>query len=105
MKTKSMVQLLIPAASTVLLFILFWLLSFVIWVIGYLLVGFLEIEPGAFEDVLGRIYDFLQVNIFEYRDGYSDVNINTVVFWIINVMLIIVGELWASTRDDEYFDM
>ena len=102
MKTKSIVQLLIPAASTVGLFLVFWLLSFVIWVIGYLLFGFLKLEPGQFGDILGEIYHFLQVNIFEYRDVYNgDVNINMVVFWILNVILIIIGELWASD-DDNY---
>lgn len=101
MKTKSIFQLLIPIASTVVLFIVFWLLSFIIWIFGHLTYGLFEIELGPFGRMLGTIYEFLQVNIFEYRNIYSDVNINTVVFWIINSIIIIFAELWAS---DENFD-
>ena len=102
MNNKSIVQLLIPFASTVVLFLLFWILSFLIWIIGYILFGFLGIEIYGFEKILEQIFEFLQVNIFEYREpSYNNVNVNTVVFWVLNVLIFIVGELWAAGEDFE----
>ena len=101
MKTKSILQILLPIASTVVLFILFWLLSFIILAIAIILFELFEIEPGSLEKILEVIYEFFRVNIFEYRDRYyENVNINTVVFWIINSILIIVGELWIVIEFD-----
>ena len=99
MKTKNMLQLLMPFASTIAIFIVFWILSFLIWIIGYLLFALLNIDAWGFENIIESIYDFLQVNIFEYRDNHYDVNINMVVFWILNTIIIILGELWILSED------
>ena len=71
MKTKSVIQLLIPFGSTILLFIVFWLLSFIIWIIGYPLIGLLELDLGFIAKILESSFAFLQVNIFQYREEYS----------------------------------
>jgi len=100
MKTKSMFQLLMPFASTVVLFLVFWVLSFIIWLIGYLLFGLFEIDALGLENIMETIYDFLQVNIFEFRGYNYDVNANMVVFWILNIIAIILGELWITSQED-----
>ena len=95
-----MLQLLMPFASTIVLFLLFWILSFLIWIIGYLLFRLLEIDAWGLENIMETIYDFLQVNIFEFRGYNYDVNANMVVFWILNIIAIILGELWIISEED-----
>ena len=101
MSTKSIFQLLIPLASTVLIFLLFWGLSLIIWIIGAILFDFFKLDFDSLNKILRVIYEFLRVNIFEYRNPQTDdVSINTVVYWILNVIAIIIGELWASDELD-----
>jgi hypothetical protein len=100
MSQKSIFQLLIPLASTVVIFLLFWVLSFIIWIIGTILFEFFKLDFDSLNKILGVIYEFLRVNIFEYRNPQNyDVSVNTVVYWILNVITIIIGELWATNED------
>ncbi len=99
MKTKSMLQLLVPFASTVVLFILFWILSFLIWIIGFLMFELLNFDADSIEEIMESIYYFFQVNIFEFRGPFNHVNINMVIFWILNTIVFILAELWVSDED------
>jgi hypothetical protein len=98
MNSKGVFQILVPFVSTVLLFIAFWLLSFIVSLLGYFII---QSYPDS-KYFLGNVVDFLRVNIFEYR-GFSDVvNVNMVVFWVLNVILFISGELWILFNEDDF---
>jgi len=100
MKTKGIVQLSIPFASTIALFILFYLLLSAIWILYYVIFEFSESEMLGLKKLFEVVGNFLNVNIFEYRNSADyKVNINTVAFWIINILTIIYLEFWISKED------
>lgn len=101
MKTKGIVQLSIPFASSIAIFILYYLLLSVLFILWYITFEFLGSDMIGLKKLLEAVMDFLNVNIFEYIDSssYNKVNINTVVFWIINIITIIYLELWISKED------
>lgn len=101
MKPRTVAQLLIPVVSTVGLFIIFWVLSFIVLALGYILFNYLKLEARGLSKAMEAVYEFLRVNIFQYTEPTSyDANVNTVVFWIINALAFIVGEIWATNEPD-----
>lgn len=103
MKSKSLGQILIPIACTVLLWIALAILSFLLASICYLLAhsplaG--DINYRVFE-VLENISNFLLINIFKWEDGLGNANKSTVFFWVINSLFIVFVELWATTEIED----
>jgi len=74
MKEKSMMQLLAPFAVTVVFYI--------VWCIVLALLG-ARTEWGS-----------TPFNVFDFNEG-SDA-----VFWVINVILIIIAEIWITTSGE-----
>ena len=83
MKLKSMLQLLIPFGSTIVLFLSFWLLGFLTFFVAILMN----------DRTSDKFADFFRVNIIEFD------NSNTVIFWIINIILIIIAEIWITSLE------
>ncbi|RZK70989.1 MAG: hypothetical protein EOO92_20745 [Pedobacter sp.] len=79
MSEKSMYQLIIPFATTILLFIAFYVIGFIIGNIG-LIIG---------SKVMQNIAEAMGINIFEMKPL-------TVIFWIIDIIAIIYLEIAFS---------
>lgn len=87
MNSKSMAQLLIPFAATLLLFIAFFVITMILFWIGWLLSG------GRTDHILVEIARFLGPDIFKFdRPG-------TIFFWIVDLAIIIFAEM-VVTNDE-----
>lgn len=104
MNTKSLFQILIPFGCTVLLWIVLGIISLLFSLIGYLLSYALSMNvyiDNIVIEVIKNITDFFYINIFKLEDNYGNTNGNTIFFWIVNVILIIIVELWATGSIEE----
>ena len=93
MKLKGLIQLLIPFATSIALLIVMYVLALVIGLGGILLCGIFSFEGGMdfFEDI-GK---FLSINPFDFDEG------GTILFWFIDVILIIIAEFIFTADADE----
>ncbi|WP_195667813.1 hypothetical protein [Bacteroides intestinalis] len=86
MKLRGMIQILIPFATTIVLWGVFGILGFVLKWLG----------DDTKISTLKKIGRFLKVNIFRLEDGCGDLIPSSITFWIINFIAIIFLE-WLFT--------
>ena len=87
MKIKSLIQILIPFACTVILWAILGIVGFSLESIGH------DIRA------IRHAGEFLQIDIFQLHNG--DLILNTVLFWIINILSIIILEITFTNTLEE----
>jgi hypothetical protein len=91
MKLKSLVQLIIPIASTILLWLILWLLGIISGYIGHV----------NHIDTMKKIGEFLMVDISTFRNSWGGISGNTIFFWVLNITIIIIFEILITAALEE----
>ena len=91
MKLKSLVQLIIPIASTILLWLILWLLGIISGYIGHV----------NHINTMKKIGEFLMVDISTFKDSLGHISSNIIFFWILNVTIIIIFEILITAALEE----
>lgn len=91
MKLKSLIQLIIPIASTILLWLILWLIGGIIHYIG-------DVNNINTMEKIGK---FLMVDISTFRNSWGGISGNTIFFWVLNIAIIIIFEILITAALEE----
>lgn len=91
MKLKSLIQLIIPIASTILLWLILWLIGGIIHYIG-------DVNNINTMEKIGK---FLMVDISTIRNSWGGISGNVIFFWVLNIVIIITFEILITAALEE----